>query len=68
MNKHVLKIKCKLRATNTSLKCAGHVMLLGGFLIFIFFKNVFLQKYIFGFAFYSFIPLPSGKEVAGTYI
>ena len=29
MNKHVLKIKCKLRATNTSLKYAGHVLLLG---------------------------------------
>ena len=31
------------------------------FYIFIFFKNVFLQKYIFGFIFYSFIPLPPGR-------
>ena len=38
------------------------------FFIFIFFKNVFLQKYIFGFTFYSFVPLPSGRGAAGTYM
>ena len=40
----------------------------GGFFIFIFFKNIFLQKYIFSFTFYSFIPLPPGRGAAGTYI
>ena len=36
-----------------------------GFLIFIFFKNVFLQKYIFSFIIYSFILLPPGCGAAG---
>ena len=36
-----------------------------GFFIYIFFKNVFLQKYIFGFTFYSFIPLPPGSGASG---
>ena len=49
----------------------------GVFFIFVFFKKN-LQKYIFGFRFYSFIPLPPdrraagglppAREVVGTYI
>ena len=36
----------------------------GVFFIFVFFKKK-LQKYIFGFRFYSFIPLPPGRGAAG---
>ena len=35
------------------------------FFIFIFFKNVFLQKYIFGFIIYNFIPQPPGCGAGG---
>ena len=39
--------------------CSDRELLLSGvFFIFIFFKIVFLKKYIFGFIIYSFIPLP----------
>ena len=37
----------------------------GRFFIFLFFQNCFLQKYIFGFIIYMFIPLPSGRGAAG---
>ena len=33
-------------------------------LFYIYFLNFFLQKYIFGFRFYSSIPLPSGRGAA----
>ena len=36
----------------------------GAFFFFVFFKKN-LQKYIFGFRFYSSIPLPSGRGAAG---
>ena len=45
-----------------SAACAG-----GGsfFFIFTFFKIVFLQKYIFGFTIYRFVPLPPGRGRQG---
>ena len=36
------------------------------FFIFIFFKIVFLQKYIFGFIIYRFIPLPPSRRAVGA--
>ena len=37
----------------------------GVFFVFAFFKKKNLQKYIFGFKFYSSIPLPPGRGAAG---
>ena len=38
---------------------------LRAFFIFIFFENIFLQKYIFNITIYSFVPLPPGIGAAG---
>ena len=43
----------------------GHAVTPCGFFIFIFLKMFFLQKYIFGFTFYSFIPLPPDRGRQG---